>query len=140
MMGCKWLPQVFGIKSDPGIIWCFSRKCMDSQCFSMVPSGSKNLTFAHENPNVRLPGRHSEIICFIRVPALYLTYDQFYLTCRHFYLTCGLSYLTCRGKARSTRNYNVFQPVSCGHRDSSGIAECPCGTPTVTSLATSRKL
>ena len=104
----------------------------------MDSSGSENRPSAHENPTVRPPGRRSEIVCFIMVSALYLTWCQFYLTSRHFYLTSRSVYLTCPSKARNTRNYNGFQPVPCGHRDSSDIAECPSGNPSVTHPATSR--
>ena len=104
----------------------------------MGSSGPGNPRSAHGSPKVRLPWRRSEIICFIRVSALYLTGGQFYLTGRHFYLTGRLFYLTGPDQGRNTRNCNGFQPVPCGHRDSSDIAECPSGNPSVTHPATSR--
>ncbi len=104
----------------------------------MVFSGAENRVAARANLSGGPPWRRSEIVCFIRVSALYLTGGRFYLTCRHFYLTCRLFYLTGADQARKTRDYNGFQPGPCGHRDSSDIAECPSGNPSVTHPATSR--
>ena len=134
MMGCKWLPQGFGIKSDPGIIWRYSRKCMDSHRFSIVFSGCESPRATHANPKGGSPWPRSEIDCFIRVSALHVACGQFHVASRDFNVARASA-----AKARNTTKYNGFQPVPCGHRDSSDIAECPSGNPSVTHLAASRK-
>ena len=113
--------------------------------FSIVPSGSKNQRSAHENPKVRPPGRRSGIVCFIRVAALhvasghfYVASDRFYVASGHFHVASGHFHVASAAKARNTRNYNGFQPVPCGQSDSSDIAKCPSGNPSVIHTETSR--
>ena len=50
----------------------------------MVSSGTENQMLAHEDLNARLPGRRSEIVCFIKVSALHVAPGHFHVAPGHF--------------------------------------------------------